>query len=96
MAVRKDGTSPFVMPPPGFYHISDSDLGALIAYLRSLPVVHDSLPANTYRILGTPREATTRLELMAETARGSLTHLTDDEISPIYRYLQARPLTGAN
>src|SRR5262245_4734202 len=33
--VRKDGTSPFVMPPRGMYHLSDQDLGALIGYLRS-------------------------------------------------------------
>lgn len=50
--VRKDGTSPFVMPPPGFYHISDHDLGALIAYLRSLPVGEHALPANSYRLMG--------------------------------------------
>lgn len=50
--VRKDGTSPFVMPPPGFYHVSDADLGSLIAYLRSLPVVDNPLPANTYRFMG--------------------------------------------
>jgi mono/diheme cytochrome c family protein len=50
--VRKDGTSPFVMPPRGFYHISDQDLGALIAYLRSLPVPQNDLPPNSYRILG--------------------------------------------
>jgi mono/diheme cytochrome c family protein len=177
--VRKDGTSPFVMPPPGFYHISDYDLGALIAYIRSLPVTTDSLPANTFRLVGrlgvvlgqfrtsvaafdttmervgddpfwattrqgeylarlictechglrltgdsaadggparapslagavgyspeefltlirtgTPREATTRLGLMAETARKSLTYLTDEEIAAIYWYIQALPLTG--
>jgi mono/diheme cytochrome c family protein len=172
--VRKDGTSPFVMPPPGYYHISDYDLGALIAYIRSLPVATDTLPANTYRLLGrlglvlgqfktsvaefdttmervgddpfwsttrqgeylarlictechglrltgdssaatpslagavgyspdefltllrtgTPREATTRLELMAETARGSLTHLTDEEIAAIYQYIRDLPSTG--
>lgn len=50
--VRKDGTSPFVMPPRGLYHISDQDLGALIAYLRSLPVPQNDLPPNSYRILG--------------------------------------------
>jgi mono/diheme cytochrome c family protein len=50
--VRKDGTSPFVMPPPGFYHLSDADLGALLAYLRSLPVDSVKLPANSYRLLG--------------------------------------------
>ncbi|HEX6314067.1 MAG TPA: cytochrome c [Gemmatimonadaceae bacterium] len=50
--VRKDGTSSFVMPPPGFYHISDADLGALLAYLRSLPVDEDTIPKPSYRLLG--------------------------------------------
>jgi mono/diheme cytochrome c family protein len=50
--VRKDGTSPFVMPPPGYYHISDADLGALIGYLRSMPVIDNPLPANSYRAMG--------------------------------------------
>lgn len=178
--VRKDGTSPFVMPPPGFYHFSDADLGDLLAYLRSLPVDSSAtLPGNTYRPLGrlgvllgqfqtavtaydttqervgqdpawattrhgeylarlictechgirltgdslaaggespspslagaagytpeefttllrtgTPREPTRTLGLMAETARGSLTHLTDEEISAIYGYLRTLPLSG--
>lgn len=175
--VRKDGTSPFEMPPPGFYHISDADLGGLIAYLRSQPVTADSLPGNAYRLLGrlaialgqittavtafdtsvarvgddptwattrhgeylarlictechgvrltgspaadsgaapslagavgyspeqfvtllrtgTPRESTTRLGQMAETARKSLRYFTDDEIDAIYQYLKALPSTG--
>lgn len=50
--VRKDGTSPFVMPPPGFYHISDSDLGALIAYLRTIPQGGETLPPNSYGPMG--------------------------------------------
>ncbi len=50
--VRKDGTSPFIMPPPGFYHISDSDLGALIAYLRSVPQGGETLPPNSYGPMG--------------------------------------------
>jgi mono/diheme cytochrome c family protein len=50
--IRKDGTSPFVMPPPGFYHISDAELGALIAYLRTVPVVGPETPPNSYRPLG--------------------------------------------
>lgn len=50
--VRKDGTSPFVMPPPGFYHISDSDLGALIAYLRTIPQGGEALPPNSYGPMG--------------------------------------------
>src|SRR5262245_54070685 len=50
--VRKDGTSPFVMPPPGLYHISDQDLGSLIAYLRSVPDPGPEQPPNSYRLLG--------------------------------------------
>lgn len=50
--IRKDGTSPFVMPPPGFYHISDADLGALIAYLRTVPDPGSDIPQNSYRLLG--------------------------------------------
>ena len=49
--VRKDGTSPFVMPPPGLYHLSDADIGALIAYIRSLPV-DSTLPGNSFRLMG--------------------------------------------
>ena len=176
--VRKDGSSPFVMPPPGFYHISDYDLGALIAYLRSLPVAADSLPANTFRLIGrigvmlgqfrtavasydttmervgddpfwsttrqgeylvrlictechglrltgdsaaaggspspslagaagyspeefvtllrtgTPRDPATRLSLMAKTALASLSHLTDEEITALYGYLQSLSPNG--
>ena len=176
--VRKDGTSPFVMPPPGFYHISDHDLGALIAYLRSLPLPKNALPATTFRIMGrfgiaigqfttavaafdttvarvgddpawattrkgeylarmqctechgrrltgepgtddepgtpslsgalgyspeefvtllrtgTPRDTARKLTLMAEVAKGGLTHFTDDEIAAVYQYIKALPATG--
>ena len=50
--IRNDGTSPFVMPPPGFYHISDQDLGSLIAYIRSIPVPQNNHPKSSYRLLG--------------------------------------------
>jgi mono/diheme cytochrome c family protein len=36
--VKRDGTSGVVMPPPGFYHMSDADLAAVIAYLRRQPL----------------------------------------------------------
>jgi mono/diheme cytochrome c family protein len=177
--VRKDGTSPFIMPPPGFYHISDADLGALIAYLRTIPQGGDLLPSKSYRPIGrlgvalgkfktavsyfdttvarvgddpawattrngeylarmictechglrltgdsaaaggsaatpslsgayaysldefvvllrtgTPRAASTRLTLMAETSRNSLKHLSDAEIAAIYGYLKELPASG--
>jgi len=37
--VKPDGTSVFIMPSQDFYHMSDEDLGALIAYIRSVPPV---------------------------------------------------------
>ncbi len=37
--VKLDGTSVFIMPSQDFYYMSDADLGALIAYIRSVPPV---------------------------------------------------------
>lgn len=36
--VRKTGRSTFGMPSTMFYHLTDADLGRIIAFLRSLPV----------------------------------------------------------
>jgi mono/diheme cytochrome c family protein len=36
--VRRDGRSTFGMPSSMFHHLSDADLGRIIAFLRSLPV----------------------------------------------------------
>jgi mono/diheme cytochrome c family protein len=50
--VRPDGRGVAVMPSSMFYHLDDADLGALIAYLRSLPEQpNPGLPANSMRIL---------------------------------------------
>ncbi len=35
--VRRDGTSALVMPAEFYYHIPEDQLGAIVAYLRSLP-----------------------------------------------------------
>lgn len=50
--VRHDSTSLFVMPSEVFVHLSDDDLGALIAYLKNLPAVDRELPASRMRWLG--------------------------------------------
>jgi mono/diheme cytochrome c family protein len=175
--VRPDGTSPFVMPPPGLYHLSDADLASLIGYLRSRPTAATpALLPNSFRPMGrlgvvlgqfktavhaidttvarvgadpasattrrgeylarvicvechgpaltgspgppaptpslagavgystadfitllrtgTPRTPDRRLTLMAEVAKGNLTHLADDEIAALYEYLKALPQTG--
>lgn len=49
--VRKNGTSVAVMPSSMFYHLSDADLGALIAYLRSVPPAESDLPRHSMRLL---------------------------------------------
>ena len=35
--VRPDGSSVFVMPSVEFYHLTDEDIGHIVAFLRSLP-----------------------------------------------------------
>lgn len=35
--IRADGSSVFVMPSIDFYHLSDDDIEAIVAFLRSLP-----------------------------------------------------------
>jgi len=42
--VRRDGKSVIVMPAEDFYNLNDADLGALIAYLRSVPPVDNEIP----------------------------------------------------
>lgn len=49
--VKPDGSSMIVMPSSMFAHASDEDLGRVIAYLRSLPPVPDSLPGNRMSLL---------------------------------------------
>jgi cytochrome c553 len=50
--VRPDGTSVIVMPSSMFYYLTDEDLADLIAYLRTVPPVINSLPKTQIRILG--------------------------------------------
>jgi mono/diheme cytochrome c family protein len=42
--VGHDGRGLSIMPAAAFYYISDEDLGALIAYLKSLPPVDNDIP----------------------------------------------------
>lgn len=50
--VRPNGTGVAVMPSSMFYYLDDADLGALIAYLRTLPERDGpSLPPTSMRVL---------------------------------------------
>lgn len=50
--VRPDGTGVFGMPSEMFYHLSDRDLGAIIAFLRSEPQMEGPASEVHPRILG--------------------------------------------
>lgn len=50
--VDKDGKPLFVMPSIAFRHMSDEDVQALVAYLRSQPAVENDLPDQDLNILG--------------------------------------------
>lgn len=47
-----DGKPLLFMPAQEFYYLSDADLGAVIAYIRSVPPVDTALPAKTVGPLG--------------------------------------------
>lgn len=50
--VRPDGTSVFVMPSKDFYHLSDADLGSLIAYVKSVTPVDQEWGPKEFRPMG--------------------------------------------
>jgi mono/diheme cytochrome c family protein len=50
--VNPEGHSLIVMPSNDFNHFSDSDLGAIIAYLKTLPPVDKSLPEVQFKPVG--------------------------------------------
>ena len=50
--VNPDGRALFIMPVKAFKNVSDADLGALIAYLKSLPPVDNRLPEMRVELLG--------------------------------------------
>ncbi len=50
--VGLDGTSSPAMPSSMFYHLSDRDVGAIIAFLRTVPPVENDLPTTTIRLMG--------------------------------------------
>ncbi|HET9587873.1 MAG TPA: cytochrome c, partial [Anaerolineales bacterium] len=50
--VGHDGRGLALMPSSVFYYLSDEDLGALIAYLKSLPPVDNEMPSTDLGPLG--------------------------------------------
>jgi cytochrome c553 len=50
--VGHDGRLLVVMPSNAFAHLSDTDLGSLIAYLKTVPPVDNALPARSLMVPG--------------------------------------------
>ena len=50
--VRMDGTPLLFMPSTEFYFLSDDDLGAVIAYIKTAPSVNNVLPKSKVSFLG--------------------------------------------
>lgn len=50
--VRADGTPLLFMPSTEFYFLSDEDLGAVIAYIKSAPAVDNELPPSELSFTG--------------------------------------------
>ena len=48
--VKPDGTSVFIMPAQDFYHLTDQDLAALVAYIRTIPPVDRNTPQPHVRL----------------------------------------------
>ncbi len=49
--VWPDGKGSAAMPSSMFYHLSDHDVAAIIAFLRSVPPVEKDLPASSIRLM---------------------------------------------
>lgn len=64
--VRPDGTTVRGMPSETFYELTDADLGALLAYFRSAPVVERALPETEVWSLGRVGLATGKYQLAAQ------------------------------
>ncbi|MEZ4711547.1 MAG: cytochrome c [Caldilineaceae bacterium] len=62
--ILTDGRSAKIMPSDDYQHLSNEDLGALIAYVRSVPPQDSDLPANEIRLFGRILFALGRLPIL--------------------------------
>lgn len=59
--VKRDGRGAFVMPSDDYQYFSDADVGAIVAYLRSVPSVDRDLGTSMLRPVGRALVATNQL-----------------------------------
>lgn len=67
--VRPDGRSMVVMPSQEYAHLTDDDLGRILAWMRSLPPTEGLAPAFDVGPLGRVGIATGKLKVVAEEIR---------------------------
>jgi mono/diheme cytochrome c family protein len=63
--VGQDGKGLLIMPAQGFNSLSPEDLAALIAYVKSVPAVDNSLPPSDVQLLGRTLFVTGQIQALA-------------------------------
>lgn len=87
--ILPDGRSAQVMPSNDYQHLSDADLAAIVAYVRSVPPQDSTLPANEFRPFGRTLLALGQLPIiMAERVDAQLKQPTAIEESVSLEYGQ--------
>ena len=61
--VKPDGTSVKIMPADDYTHLTDTDLIAVISWVRSLPLVNSNLPPHEFRPVGRLLTALNQLDI---------------------------------
>ena len=84
--LRRDGRSLLIMPSEAFAHYSDTDLAAIIAYLKTLPPVDRELQPTRLRVLGRALLAAGRLPLQVAERTPILTERTMPTPAPTAAY----------
>jgi mono/diheme cytochrome c family protein len=88
--VHRDSTSLIAMPSEVFMNMSDSDLGAVIAYLKQLAPIERTMPASRFRPLGRALLAAGKLKVLTapKTPAKATVASVPQGVTPAYgRYL---------
>ena len=89
--VKRDGRSAFIMPSDDYQYFTDADVGAVVAYLRSVPAVTRDLGVSKLRPVGRTLVATNLLPAYSaarvDHTRPSVPTMTEDSSLAYGEYL---------
>jgi len=71
--IDRDGHPLALMPAPDYHHLSDDDVQAVVAYVRSMPAVQRDSPGVNFGFLGTVLTSTGRFPLSNQPPAGTVT-----------------------